>query len=125
MTIRHYVIFYSPGTFFAETSIYRIGSLDVEKAISMSQSIRERHGATPYAFQFKTTGLKRIRSRYSPMYFLGGKIRTLKSIKRKNDPDERILTSNMECNGWNEVIENRNSYKITLPFEEDCVLIEM
>ena len=45
---KHFVTFYSPGTFAAETSRKPIESWDVDKAVAMSKEIKERHGALPY-----------------------------------------------------------------------------
>lgn len=44
---KHFVTFYSPGTFMAEASEYPIASWDVEKAKKMAEGVRERHGAVP------------------------------------------------------------------------------
>jgi hypothetical protein len=38
--------------------------------------------------------------------------------------DEKILASNMECNGWPVVAENTNSWKATLPFGEEDVIVD-
>lgn len=47
---KHFVIFYSPGTFFNEESTLPIDSWDIDKAIEMSKSIKERYNATPFGF---------------------------------------------------------------------------
>ena len=51
---KHFVTFYSPGTFVAEQTTKPIDSWDVELAVSMSGEIKERYGALPYGFQFST-----------------------------------------------------------------------
>ena len=48
---------------------------------------------------------------------------TLEEVKQRNDPKEEILRSNMECNGYDQIIVNTNSWKVTLPLEAgDTVL---
>ena len=126
---KHFVIFYSPGTFVSETTEREIDSWDVEQAMSMARTVRERHGATPYGFRFTTRSraddeLDSKVTERSNMYYLGGKIRHLDFIILENKPDEQILISNMKINGWDRVIENCNSYKITQPLEKDDVVLD-
>ena len=126
---KHFVIFYSPGTFVSETTEREIDSWDVEQAMSMARTVRERHGATPYGFRFTTRSraddeLDSKVTERSNMYFLGGKIRHLDFIILENKPDEQILISNMRNNGWDRVVENCNSWKITQPLEKDDVVLE-
>ena len=61
---------------------------------------------------------------FRSMYYLGGKIRHLDFIILEDKPDEQILISNMKNNGWDRVIENTNSWKITQPLREDDVVLE-
>lgn len=126
---KDFVVFYSPGSFVSETTEKEIDSWDVEKAKEMARSIKERHGATPYGFRFITRSrnddeLDSKVTQKSNMYYLGGKIRHLDFILLENNPDERILISNMKMNGWDRVIENCNSYKITQPLEKDDVVLD-
>jgi hypothetical protein len=51
---KHFVIFFSPGTFMAETTAKTIESWDTGKAIEMAREIKERYDATPYGFCFTT-----------------------------------------------------------------------
>lgn len=127
---KHFVTFFSPGTFIDEITTLEIDSWDVKKAIKLSESIKERHGATPYGFHFSTRGRKddELDSKniaVSPTYYLGGSIETLEKIKERNSPDDRILISNMECNGWNRVITNTNSWKITKPLYDTDVILDV
>ena len=126
---KHFVTFYSPGSFVSESTSKEIDSWDVEQAKEMARSIRERHGATPYGFRFSTheRGDDELDSKAvarSVMYFLGGRIRHLDFIILENRPDEQILISNMKINGWDRVVENTNSWKITQPLEKDDVVLE-
>lgn len=127
---RHFVTFFSPGTFVSETTTKEIDSWDVGLATRMARSIRERYGATPYGFRFETRarGQEDLDSRVvktSPMHYLGGKVLTLADVKREM-AEERILISNMECNGIEKVVVNDNSFRsvhpmgrgdVVLPFE--------
>lgn len=126
---KHFVQFYSPGTFVSEISEKEIDSWDVETAMEMARTIKERHGATPYGFCFTTRsrGENDLDSKVterSNMYYLGGTIRHLDFIILENNPDEQILISNMKINGWDRVIVNTNSWKTTQPLEKDDVVLE-
>ena len=102
---------------------------EIEQAKQMARNIKERHGATPYGFQFitRSRGKNDLDSKVSDtsnMYYLGGKIRHLDFIILENKDDEQILISNMKNNGWDRVIENNNSWKITQPLEKDDVVLD-
>lgn len=125
---KHFVTFVSPGTFFSEHTEKPIESWDIMKATKMARSIKERHGATPYGFYFTTRERRSHEldskvTRTSGMYYLGGTVETLEEIKARKNPDERILLSNMEMNGWNKVITNTNSWKITQPLRDEDVVL--
>lgn len=125
---KHFVRFYSPGSFTSETTEKEIDSWDIERAKELARGIKERHGATPYGFQFFTrersdADLDSQVSKTSNMYFLGGRILYLSEIMQKNDPNDTILISNMKNNGYDRVIENTNSWKITLPLDKDDVVL--
>lgn len=125
---KHFVTFYSPGTFFSETSRAEIGSWDVDKAVELAKEIKERHGATPYGFRFLTKErtdeeLDSKEVATSPMYYLGGKVFTLSDIENRNDPKDKTLLSNMRNNGYDRIIENDNSWHVVQPLHEDDVVI--
>jgi hypothetical protein len=120
---KHFVIFLSPGTLFSEETSKPIDKWDVALAIKMSSTIVERYSATPYGFYFLTVGrgkndLNSKELKRSNMYYLGGKIETLKEVEARNDPKDRILLANMRCNGYDKIIVNTNSWKSTFPFDE-------
>lgn len=126
---KNFVTFFSPGTFMAEQSTKRIDSWDVETAKRMARSIEERYNATPYAFQFTTRGrgeydLDSKVIKTSPLYYLGGKVETLKELKARATDDDRILVSNMEGNKWKRIITNNNSWRWTQPLNDTDVVLE-
>lgn len=126
---KHYVEFMSPGTLFTESTSKEIDSWDVDKAKEMAHNIHERHGARPFGFRFFTRerGENDLDSKIterSGTYYLGGTIRTIEEVRAANNPDERILLSNMEANGYNKIIENRNSWRFTGAFTEDDTLLD-
>lgn len=125
---KHFVVFFSPGTFVAEQTQKEIESWDTEKAMEMARGIKERYGATPYGFQFVTRergdgDFDSKETKRSGIYYLGGKIRTLAELEAESDPKNSILISNMKGNGWDRVVVNTNSYRWTQPLNaEDTVL---
>jgi hypothetical protein len=126
---KHFVTFFSPGTFFSELTEKSIKSWDVALAKRMVNNIIERYGATPYGFQFNTRsrGPKDLDSKViktSPMYYLGGKVETIEMVALRNDPKERMLLSNMRGNGWDKIIINDNSWRITLPLQKDDIILK-
>lgn len=125
----NFVTFLSPGTFVHETSTKPIATWDVEQAKAMAKDIVERHGATPFAFYFTTrsreeTDLDSKQTAQSCTYYLGGKVETLAEVEARNDPKESILRSNMRCNGWDRIITNTNSWKVTQPLKADDVVLD-
>lgn len=127
--VKHFVTFYSPGTFVSETSDRPVDSWDVDVAATMAGTVLERHNAIPYGFRFstRTRGPEDLDSKVtarSPFYWLGGKIETLEEVKARATPDDRILISNMEINEWPRVITNTNSWRTTQPLLEGDVVLD-
>lgn len=127
---KHFVKFYSAGTFFAEDTVKEVDSWDVDKAIKMSKDITERYGAKPYGFRFFTkarteANLDSKIVAQSGTYFINGVVETLEEIKAKGDPNNRILISNMEGNGWNKAVTTYNPYKWTQPFGENDTIVRV
>jgi hypothetical protein len=126
---KHYVTFYSPGTFVAEESTKEIASWDVDAALTMAREIKERYNATPYGFRFstRTRGANDFvpkETTRSPLYYLGGKVETLAEVKARATEKDRILISNMEGNGWDRIITNDNSWRWTQPLQKDDVVLK-
>lgn len=134
-TLKHYVTFYSPGTFFSESTSKDIAEWDTDKAVKMARKIVERYGAKPYGFRFYTTKLKANKdgsktwqeSKKSKMYYIGGKILTIDDIEKRNkDGKDDILLANMRGNDWPTVIQNDNSWRTTQPFDpKNDVLLDV
>lgn len=127
---KHFVTFLSPGTFVPEESTKPIDSWDVKEALKLAKGIKERYAATPYAFYFTTRSreendLDSKEAKRSGNYYLPHcKVETLEEVKKRADPNERILLSNMECNGWHKIVTTMKGWKFTRPFEEKDVLLE-
>jgi len=134
---KHQVRFYSPGTLFSESSVHDIDSWDTAKAVEMAERILERYNAKPYGFVFETLlvaddvpdgegGTLRVESRrvaQSGVHFLGGKLETYDDVVARNDDKENILRSNMRGNEQWIVCINTNSWRSTMPFnDEDCIV---
>jgi hypothetical protein len=127
--IKHFVTFYSPGTFVSETSTKEIPDWDIYKAMEMAHEIVERYGATPYGFRFHTSvrgpdDFNPKETKRGNMYFLGGRIKTLAEVEARNDPNDRILISNMKSNDFKSVVVNDNSYRSTMPLNEGDMIVE-
>lgn len=124
--LRHYVTFVSPGTLFSETTTKIIDSWDIKKATKMADKISERYGATPYAFYFQTFKNKNEINAHkqSNTYYLGGRIETIDDVRKRQDPNEKILLWNMEGNNWDKIIVNDNSYRSITPLREGDVILD-
>lgn len=128
---KHFVTFFSPGTFVPETTTRPIDSWNVDKAIEMAKTVTERYGAKPYGFQFSTRArsdaeLDSKVSKSSGIYYLGGKIKTRDEILAGTDPKEDILRQNIEFNSDVEnIIVNDNSWRFTGQFRADDVLLDV
>jgi len=126
---KHFVTFYSPGSFVSEQTEKPIEKWDAKLAIKMVKNITERYGATPYGFAFTTRERKddELDSKVvkkSNMYYLGGTVYTLKQLEEKNDPNDKILIQNMKSNKWDKIVENNNSWRWTQPLEKDDVVLK-
>ncbi len=127
---KHYVTFYSPGTFVAEQTTKEIESWDFDVAVAMSKSISERYNATPYGFVFTTRERKAedFDSKEidrSGTYFLGGEVLTSKDIEKENNPDNEILLRNMKNNEWKKIVRNDNSWRWIQPLGNDDIVLDI
>lgn len=127
---KHFVTFYSPGSFVAETTTKPIKSWNIETAVEMARAITERYGAKPYGFTFSTrergpSDLDSRETKRSSFYYLGGKIETVEEVRARGNPKEEILLRNMEINGYARVIVNDNSWRWTQPFGDADILLDV
>lgn len=149
---KHYVTFYSPGTFVAEESCKPISNWNIAEALVMRLTATERHGAKPlmrltgterhgakpYGFRFETRteadpvpdghgGWLRVTGRAdktSGIHFIDGVVETLETIKQRAKPDEEILLANMECNGWPAIVTTINGFKSIQPLQRDDLVVD-
>lgn len=126
---QHFVTFYSPGTFFQESSSEPIESWDVDEALRRATKIVERHGARPYAFRFSTRGRtandldsKVIKS--SPLHFFGINVRTQADVIRDNLPNEQILRDNMRINKVARIAAAREGWKTAIPIDDEDIVLD-
>jgi hypothetical protein len=141
MTVRkkHFVTFYSPGTFFHETTTKEIAERDPKLAVAMAETILERYGAKPWGFCFESRmcadpvpdGMggempgptKPIPGSETGYYFLGGTVITLDDVEARAEKSEDVLRSNMR-NNWPICVDNRNSWRSVNPFTEKDVIVD-
>jgi hypothetical protein len=134
---KHFITFYSPGTFFSESTCKSIPEWDVPLAVKMAGEIVERYDAKPFGFKFSTSiisdpvpdeegGLLQVEPKMiasSGMYHINGRLRTYDDVVNDNSEKDRILRLNMRCEDSCIVVETRNSYLSTHSFfEEDFVV---
>jgi hypothetical protein len=126
---RHFVSFFSPGTFVEEQTTMPIDSWDVDKAMAMARTIVERYNATPFAFEFSTRqrGAKQLDSHVvatSHRYYLGGEVLTLAQVKERPDLANNTLIHNMEVNQIGKIIVNDNSWRWVAPLMDGDVVLD-
>lgn len=127
---KHFVTFFSPGTFVAEETTREIASWDVNAAIEMSKGIVERYDARPYAFRFTTRarGEQDFDSKEtarSGLYYLSGRILTVEDVEAQNDPANETLLANMRGNGWRQVVQTDTPWRWTQPLRDGDTVLEI
>ncbi len=128
MVEQHYVEYASPGTFFNEVSRKEIASWNIAEAVKMLKTIKERYGATPYGFRFLTRSrgpddLDATETASSPFHFYNCRVLTYHDIVSRNDPNDRILLSNMESNNWTRIAEPREGWKGAYPIRDKDIVL--
>ena len=125
---RHFVTFYSPGTFLAETTTKPIESWDVALALQMMKTIEERYGARPYGFRFATRGrgpddLDSREIDTSPMHYVDVEVLTREQVEARGDPRDEILLSNMRINNYDRVVTTTRGWRWTQPIRLDDIIL--
>ena len=126
---KHYVTFLSPGIFVAEDTTKEVPSWDIEAAKAMASSINERYGAKPYAFYFTTRSREEEDfepkcTETSPTYYLPHcKVETIDDVRKRADPNERILLRNMEINDWSRIVTTTEGWKWTQPLHDSDIVL--
>ena len=125
----HFVTFLSPGTLVAESTTKWIKYWDTDEAVEIGSYVVERYGARPYAFYFTTKArtadeLDSSEVARSPMYYMGGTIRTLAEVEAEEAENSRksILLQNMQCNKIDRVIVSEWGNWTQALKKEDVVL---
>ena len=135
---KHFVVFYSPGTLFSEESELPIVRWDPKLAVLASRHILERYNAKPYGFRFSTQlcsdpisdwegGTLEVAPKEvatSAMYFITGSLVTLDDVEARKDEKDFTLILNMKANNYPIVVVNENSFRSTLPFREEDVVVD-
>jgi hypothetical protein len=116
-TRKIFVEFFSPGTFYDESSQREIPSKDIAAAVEMANGITERYNAKPYGFKFVTC----ICADPIPDGEGGTIAVPPKEVERR---ETTILRSNMRCNREPVVVENSNSFRHTAFFCEDQCIVD-
>ena len=124
---KHFVTFYSPGTFVAEQTTKCVASWDIKKAVEMVAGIEERYGAKPYGFQFHTKkrgfgDFDPKESERGPFYYVNCRVQTLQDVEAEG-PDSATLAQNMRSNKWDRVVTTIGGYKWTQPLKEGDVVL--
>jgi hypothetical protein len=139
-TEKHYVEFYSPGTFVSEASEREIGEWDTREAVRIAATITERHGAIPFGFRFYTRlvaedvpdgrgGWMKVdpkKLRESPMHYIDGRLMTLEDVER-DDPGAETLIWNMRVNKIARVVTgpvNGKGWRWTHEWHDGCRLLD-
>lgn len=107
-----YLVYRSPGALVSEESSRKVKNKDIKAAVKNAKSF------SPYGFCYENGNGKQIGS----FYYITGTLLRYEEIPRTDE--NHILRSNMFCNEWPVVVENRNSYRITRPFGENDVIID-
>ena len=135
---QEFVVFYSPGTMFAEVTSRPIESRDTRAAVAIAETIVERYQARPYGFRFETRivanpipdgrgGTLAVAAKTiseSGTYYLGAILETIDDVASRADPREEILLRNMRWNDYPIVAVSTNGYRSTQPFREGDFVVD-
>ena len=126
MMKKHFVTFYRPGTFVAETVVREVDGWNLDEARNAYDNLDDFMRTNCYGFQFFTKGRaddeldSKVTDR-SAMYYLGGKVETYEDVQSRTNGYSTLL-SNMKSNGYDRVITNVPS-GWTQPLRDDDVVL--
>lgn len=127
---KHFVQFYSPGTFMPEVSEKPIRSWNPKRAVKLARTITERYGAKPFGFRFITRrcstplNVEPKELSRSGIYYINGVLESIDKVMAHNDPSEEILRDNMRINGIKQVVITKNEYKSIHQFNDDDRIVD-
>lgn len=114
---RLYCRFYSPGSFFSETTRRAVDSMDLPEACSIASEVNERHGARPFGFRFEDGNGDSL----SGMHYIEGEVLTYDEIEDK--PVNRILRSNIKSNMGGVIVITRRGFRHTAEFKPTDLVV--
>lgn len=127
---RHEVVFLSPGSFRSAETIQEIESWDVALAIERVHTIREKYGARPFGFQFRTSvgvtyedrwhSLSTWKGFCSGTYFINGVVETLEEFSAHAETaTDRLVARNMRNLNISHVVTTHNIWKHVDAFDPE------
>jgi hypothetical protein len=135
-TQKYYTVsFFSPGTFFSETSHKDFQELDLKKICAVAKTMKERHNASPYGFVweyrelptdlpqiegYKLEVTPKVIEKSTGIIYITGEIIYSKDLISERD---RILKFNLERNYDGVGVINKNSYIFHAGFNEGDMII--
>lgn len=131
-TKQYYLVtYYSPGTFFAETSAYKFDNFFLRHFVKKAESITERYNAKPYGFCVEKyeeiVGLPngfeckpKLLEKAEGTFFINGKVVFSRDLDKEKDG---IFISNLERNSQGVGITSTNSYRFNSYFSESDFIV--
>jgi hypothetical protein len=115
--IVRYVEYLHPGLLFSENSYVKFpeGGLTGKRPHTFGYRLVEREEVEGESGEL--TGEWKVCSPWT----MHGREETVEEIRERADPNERILLSNMECNGYKRVC--RTEYGQAIPLKDDDVVV--
>jgi len=124
MLEKHFVSFYSPGSFSCEFITEEIDRWDVKKACERAKALKKECGMTPIAFDFRTRRreddeLDSKLVKKSPIYHINGKIIDISQVK-----DEDLLSA-MRLGNFKSIVQTYNGIDHNEMFAEGDQILEI
>ena len=135
---KNYVTFLSPGTFYDEETSKPIDTWDPVAAMKLLEGIKERHGAKPYAFFFRTMltaepvpdgegGTLEVEPKLvekSGLHYINGTVLSYDDVVVKVDADSKRLALTRGTRHSPSTRKTTNSYLPPGGFGEDAVVVD-